>query len=96
MPAPEVLTGLILKLIGSVCGTVLALIFAPPRSRRDFKRRGAFSLISGMVLVPVVKHFFPIADDPETLVAVACVTAFISWWAAGTFRRIVKNWETPE
>lgn len=96
MPTPEVLTGLILKLIGSVCGTVLALIFAPPRSRRDFRRRGAFSLIAGVVMVPVVRHFVPMANDPETLVAVACITAFVSWWAAGTARRIIKTWDASE
>lgn len=90
MPAPEILGSLILKLIGSMVGSVLALIFAPPRNMRDFRRRGSFSLISGVFMTPVVRHFVETSNDPETVVAVAAITAFASWWAAGTFLRIVR------
>lgn len=92
MPAPEILTGLILKLLGSVAGTALALIFAPPRNWRDFRRRGAFSLISGVVFTPFVKHFIELSADAETTVAVACMTAFASWWCAGALLKLVRAW----
>lgn len=100
MPAPEVIGGLILKLVGSVIGAALALIFVPPRGWRDFRRRAMFAILAGACLTPlsmsVLKGFFHVADDPETLVAVACITAFASWWAAGTARRIMKSWDASE
>lgn len=102
MPAPEILGSLILKLLGSVAGTVLALIFALPKNWRDFQRRGMFSLLAGVVLTPfaltVLRRFIDIPADPETLVAVAAMTAFASWSAAGTFQRIIKAgpWKPPE
>jgi hypothetical protein len=95
MPTPEIVTGLVLKMIGSVCGTILALVFSPPRNRREFRRRASFSLIAGVALTPVATYFLPIGNDPESLVATACGTAFVSWWVAGTLRRVIAAWNPP-
>ncbi len=96
MPAPEALTVLVAKTIGSVCGTVLALIFSPPKSRREFKRRASFSVIAGVIMSPAVRIFIDLPLDTETLIATAAGTAFISWSAAGVFTRIVKAYGDNE
>lgn len=93
----DFLGNLLLKLIGSVAGTFLALIMRPPRSRKGFQQRAAFSIVAGLLLSPIVvmvlRKFFDVPTDAETVVAVAAVTAFGSWWLARKFLQTVENWK---
>lgn len=83
---PDILGPLMLKLVGATVGTMLALIFKLPRSRRDFKRRAAFSLLAGVFMSPLVvlaaRKVVEVPGDAETIVAFASITAFASWYVA--------------
>ncbi len=87
---------LLLKLIGSIAGTFLALIIRMPRSRKGFQQRAAFSVVAGIILSPIaaiiLRKFFDVANDAETTVAIATVTAFASWWCARKFLDTVEGW----
>lgn len=92
----DLLAILILNLIGSACGAFLALIIRMPKSRRGFRERAVFSIAAGMTLspitAPILRKFFDIANDGETRVALATITAFASWWCARRFLRVVEDW----
>jgi hypothetical protein len=92
----DLLAILLLNLIGSVCGAFLALIIRMPKTRRGFRERAGFSIAAGMTLspitAPILRKFFDVAQDGETRVALATVTAFASWWCGRRFLRLVEDW----
>lgn len=96
MPSPEFLGNLMLKAIGALAGTVLALIFRLPKNWREFKRRAAFSFLTGIFASPLailgLREVIDVPSDPETLVAIVTVTAFGSWWVAGAVLKRVSIW----
>lgn len=92
MPSPEINWTLILKLIGSVAGAALALLFVPPRDMKAFRRRGIFSVISGMIFAIPARDFAGFSADAEGLVAGACLSAAIGWAAMDALMRFTRNW----
>lgn len=87
----EVGAALIFKFLGAAAGTVLALVFVPPRTLKGFFRRGAAALISGPIFAPYVQGWVGFAPDVDGLISAACLAAFVSWWFLGTIIRIAQS-----
>lgn len=73
-------TSLGLKAIGAGVGSILALLIRPPRKRSEFWRRLLFSFLFGVAMVPVLMYYLPLAQNGESLVALAGIVAFASWF----------------
>lgn len=95
MPTPEIVGSLILKWIGAMAGAALALLFVPPRNIKAFRRRVAFSLISGMIFAIPARDYAGFNADEEGLVAGACIAAAIGWGVMDAIMRITRNWRQP-
>ena len=90
---PDVTTELILKLVGSLAGAALALVFVPPRTRQGFARRLIAALICGTIFANYVRSWAAFDNDGEGLLAASCLTAYASWWCMGTLKRITETWQ---
>jgi hypothetical protein len=86
----EIVSGLLLKWIGSLAGAALSLLFMPPRNWQEFRRRGAFSIVSGMVFAVPVRDYTALSNDAEGLVAGAALAAAVGWIAMETLVRLVR------
>jgi len=93
MPTPEIVGGLLLKWIGSLAGAALSLLFMPPRNWREFRRRGAFAVIAGMVFATPVRDYTYLSNDAEGLVAGATIAASVGWIAMETLVRLVRAYK---
>lgn len=93
MPTPEIMTGLLLKWIGAMSGAVLSLLFMPPRNWREFRRRGGFALVSGMIFAVPVRDYTALSNDAEGLVAGAALAAAVGWIAMETLVRLVRAYK---
>ena len=89
-------TSLLVKGLGTLAGTVLALIFTPPKTLAGFVRRASVSLISGPVFAPLVHHQLGMENTDEYWLAAAALAAFISWWAAGIATAVFRKWLTDK
>jgi hypothetical protein len=91
---------LLIKGAGTLAGTILALVFQPPRSTAGFFRRCTFSLISGFLFSPIVIDYLKWTDTTEHEVAAASIAAFISWFIAGVVvssaRKLAGEKPAPE
>lgn len=95
MPAGEAGAAILLKLLGSVAGAVLALVFLLPRTRREGLRRFGGSVVAGVIFAPVVMHYGAWSATPDNVVAASGAAAFGSWWVMGALVRIAGKW-TPK
>lgn len=93
MPTPEIVTGILIKLAGAFAGSILALVFIPPRSRREFWRRGSGSVIMGVVFAPAAIEWLKFSPNAEGMVAGGCAAAFCAWWIMGLVIRILRTYE---
>lgn len=73
----------IVKVAGAVSGTVLALVFLPPRTLAGFFRRTVASLICGPIFSPVVHAYLLWPNAWEHWLASTALTSFLSWWCMG-------------
>lgn len=83
---------LLAKGLGTVAGTIIALVFHPPKTLAGFVRRTSVSLISGPVFAPLVHHQLGMENTDENWLAAAALAAFVSWWAAGILTAVFKKW----
>lgn len=90
MQTPEILTGMILKLSGSFAGTILSLIFMPPRNRREAARRASASFIIGIIFAVNAREYLGLVDEEWSLVSASCLCALSAWWAMGAVVRGVS------
>lgn len=85
----------IIKAAGAVAGTILALVFIPPRTLWGFFRRATASLICGPIFAPIVKSYLAWPAEWEYILASAALAAFISWFVLGVIvsaaKRIIGN-----
>lgn len=85
----------IIKLAGALAGTVLALVFLPPRTLWGFFRRTVASLICGPIFAPIVQAYLAWPNEWEHILASAALAAFISWFVLGIIvssaKRIIGN-----
>lgn len=88
----ELLSGMIVKFVGSTAGAVLALLRFPPKTRGEMARRMATSIISGMVAGTVVAGRLGLSQDWESALFASALTAFLSWGALGVIDRLPSKW----
>ena len=87
---------IVAKFVGAASGTVLALVFQPPKTVADFVTRSIFSLISGLVFSSPVRDYFHWVPSLETELAAGALVAMLSWWIMGAVVRIVGAWKPPK
>lgn len=97
-PDPDLLASILLKSVGSVIGSILAILFKWPKTYREFQKRAVFSLLAGVALTPIaimiLSKFLDVDGSAETLVAVSTITAFASWSCAGVLLKAFDRWGT--
>lgn len=93
MPTPEIVTGVLIKLAGAFAGSILALVFIPPKTRREFWRRGSGSLIMGMVFAPTALDWLKLTANIEGMITAACAAAFSAWWIMGLVIRVLRAYD---
>ncbi len=84
--------GIAIKLLGAVSGTVLALVFLPPKTLAGFFRRSVASLICGPIFAPIAHGYLMWSSDWEHWLASAALTSFVSWWCMGLVVTVAKKW----
>lgn len=83
---------LIAKFVGAFAGSILALVFIPPKTLAGFFRRSVASLITGPIFCPVMHAQMGWADTWEYWTAAAAATSFLSWWLLGVIVAGAKKW----
>jgi hypothetical protein len=91
---PEIVD-LIARFGGAAAGGVLALVFAPPRSKAGFVRRSAAALICGSVFANYARTWVGFDPDSGGMLAAACLTGFASWGMMGAINRAASAWQAP-
>lgn len=90
------LAALLAKAGGSIAGTILALVFLPPKSLAEFVTRSVFSLLSGFIFADVVREYFKWIESWQMLLAAGAVTAMLSWFIMGSIVRVIGAWKPKE
>lgn len=81
----------IAKISGILAGTVLSLIFVPPRSVSGFFRRVSSAVIFGWFLGHLVLFYMDWEPTDENIAAAWAIAAFISWWTMGIGKRVTEK-----
>lgn len=90
------LSAAIVKAVGSMSGSFLALVFQPPMSMRDFAVRSLFSFMSGVLFGdPVRQQYLKWPETWQMWMASGAIVALASWWVWGMVIRILGKW-TPK
>lgn len=84
-----------IRILGSIAGSVLALSLMPPRSIAGFVRRAVTSLIFGFIFAAPLREWLEWLPTSENTLASACAASFVSWWVMGSIIRIIRNWNYP-
>ena len=88
------------KLLGTVAGAVLALVFLPPRTLWGFIRRLIIAVIFGPISAPfIAPHLLTVTRIDQGFdlqVGSAAVGAFCSWWLLGAIHRIAERFGNKE
>ena len=92
----DFLQTLILKLLGSVAGAVLALTFQPPKNRAEFVTRTVFSILSGFLFGDVTRGYFQWPATWQMYLASSAFTAALSWAIMGAVVRIIGTWRPKD
>lgn len=74
---------LLAKIIGSISGTFLSLVFSTPRTRADFLRRTICALLVGPIASPVIIWWTKLPVDFDTQVAITAFASYVSWVILG-------------
>lgn len=91
----ELAAAMAIKLVASMCGAVLALIFQPPKTKAEFWTRTAFSIVSGFIFGGQTREYLKWPVTMDTDIAATCLTALLSWWIMGALVRLIEAWKGP-
>lgn len=86
----------LIKGLGSLAGTILALVFIVPKTVSGFIRRTVASLIGGIVFGPVIHVYLAWPTVWEHLVASSAIASFLSWWVMGPIVTVARKWLTDK
>lgn len=85
----------IAKTIGTLLGTLLALVFIPPKTKKGFYQRAVTALIVGWVSAPFISPWLvshtSIEPGWDLHVGSGAVGAFCSWWGLGLVKRAFEK-----
>lgn len=88
------LGAILIKALGSFGGAVLALVFQPPATTRDFAIRSVFAFVSGLLFAdPVRTEYLKWPETWQMWLASAGLVALASWWVFGAATRIIGTWK---
>lgn len=88
------LTAAMIKGLGSISGSVLALIFQPPKNNNDFVVRAAFSVVSGMIFAdPIRLQYLHWPESWQMWLASGALVSLASWWVMGAAIRVLGAWK---
>jgi hypothetical protein len=88
------LGALLIRGLGSFGGAVLALVFQPPTTTRDFIIRSVFALLSGLLFgEPIRAEYLKWADTVQHVIGAHALVALASWWVVGAAIRIIGAWK---
>lgn len=79
------------KLAGTFSGTILALVFIPPRSRAGFIRRGLGAIVFGWAFGHLPTYYLHWSKEPDYILSSYAGTAFASWWLMGAIKRAAES-----
>jgi len=81
------------KVTGSVGGAMLALLFQPPKTINEGKRRAAISLLAGLTTGELLRQFYNLPPNFEMWMASAAIVSAGSWWIIGAAIRVLGAWK---
>ncbi|NTA27377.1 DUF6107 family protein [Allorhizobium ampelinum] len=83
------------RIIGIAVGTLLSLIFVPPRSVAGFFRRliaaVLFGWVFGHIALAVMINQFDVENTPENITAAWALASFSSWTLMSLWRGVLKR-----
>lgn len=85
----ELWTMIAAKVTGSVGGAMLALLFQPPKTINEGKRRAAISLLAGLTTGELLRQFYNLPPNFEMWMASAAIISAGSWWVIGAAIRVI-------
>lgn len=68
------------RAIGTVGGFVIACWLVPPGRWLPLRRAGVAG-VSGMMLTPLLAHYFAWEQNADNIIGAACIVSCCSWWA---------------
>lgn len=82
------------RIMGAAIGSIVALIYVPPRTKREFFQRLIVSVLTGGTVAPGVAAYMAWPALPEYYTASAAIASCLSWWVVGmVVRRVRENGE---
>lgn len=96
MPTPEIVGGILLKVIGAFAGTIVNILFMPPKTKKEGIRRLIVSLIMGAVASDTLKEKLSLSDTWQSDVFAVFLASALGWWAVGTAIRVVRGWKSSD
>lgn len=80
------------KIIGILAGSILALVFLPPKTIKGFMQRLASAIIFGAVAgAPLRIHYLGWDEDFDSIIGAFALASFCSWWAMGTIKGVSEK-----
>lgn len=85
---------MIAKLLGILGGTLLALVFIPPRTVSGFVRRTIAAIVFGFFFGHIVLAYLEWAPTDENITAAWAIASFSSWYLMGISRKVMERLST--
>lgn len=82
---------IVAKALGSVAGTILALVFIVPKTVSGFIRRVVAGLICGYVFGPSVHAYLVWPAATEHVIASTALASFLGWWGMGAVMQVARK-----
>jgi urea transporter len=95
MPEGFALLAMILKGIGALSGSALALLVKPAKTLAEFGTRLGCSVLAGILFSTPVRERIGWAGTEEYIIASATIASFCAWWIMAAVVRIIEKWEGP-
>lgn len=83
----------VVKFLGSVSGSVLALVWLPPKTRSEFVRRAVLSLVCGFIFGDVLRIQLHWPDTWQMDLAASAASAMLAWFVMGAVVRVIGSWK---
>lgn len=87
----------VVKALGALGGTIVALVFQPPKSVNEFYGRSAVSIVSGLLFGDALReNWLKWPDTFGSNLAAFGVVSLTSWWVLAMAVRISKKYTPKE
>jgi len=86
---------LALRLIGGLGGSLIAIVVVQPDTPFGLLKRLSASLLSAGFLTPKLAGYLGWGDDPDSVMAAACIVSAIAWWVWHSLIRLFQSGWLP-